>query len=74
MYRSNIEDRRGRIAGIEVKSAAGVAKRDFAGLDALAQECGKRFVLGCVLYAGKNAVAFGKRLHALPVSALWRLR
>jgi hypothetical protein len=69
-----MEDRRGRIAGVEVKAATSVSKKDFAGLEALAQETGKRFVRGCVLYTGEGAVAFGERLCALPLSALWRLR
>ena len=69
-----LEDRRGRIVGIEVKSAANVSAGDFAGLEALAQGTGKRFVRGCVLYSGQSAAAFGERLCALPFSALWRLR
>jgi hypothetical protein len=68
-----LEDARGRLVGIEVKSAASVTKKDFAGLEVLADETGKKFLRGVVLYTGDTAVAFGDKLSALPVSALWRM-
>ena len=68
-----LEDARGRLVGIEVKSAASVTKKDFSGLEILAEETGKKFVRGMVLYTGDTAVAFGDKLTALPVSALWRM-
>lgn len=45
-----IEDRRGRVVGIEVKVSATVTSRDFAGLRRLSEACGDRFVLGLVLH------------------------
>lgn len=68
-----LEDARGRVAGIEVKASAGVGDRDFRHLAYLSQELGSRFVRGVVLYAGAEALSFGPRMHALPVSALWQL-
>lgn len=68
-----LEDARGRLVGIEVKSAASVTKKDFSGLEILAEETGKKFVRGVVLYTGETAVAFGDKLSALPISALWRM-
>ncbi len=68
-----LEDARGRLVGIEVKSAATVTKKDFSGLEILAEETGKKFVRGVVLYTGETAVAFGDKLIALPISALWRM-
>lgn len=34
---------------------------------------GARFVRGVVLCGGTEAAPFGRKLHALPVDALWRL-
>lgn len=67
-----LEDAAGRIVGVEVKSRATVTARDFKTLRALAELHGDRFVRGVVLYTGPAGVPFGERLHALPVSWLWR--
>ncbi len=66
-----IEDRRGRVVGIEVKASATVSPRDFGGLRRLSDACGDRFVLGLVLHDHERVVPFGERLLAAPVSALW---
>ena len=66
-----IEDRRGRVVGIEVKASATVTSRDFAGLRRLAEACGDRLVLGLVLHDHEHIVPFGERLLAAPISALW---
>ncbi|MBY5904188.1 ATP-binding protein [Rhizobium leguminosarum] len=67
-----IEDRRGRIVGIEIKAAASVSISDFSGLRILAEACGERFVSGMVLYDHHKVIPFGERLSAVPISALWR--
>ena len=66
-----IEDRRGRVVGIEVKASATVTTRDFAGLRRLSEACDDRFVLGLVLHDHEHVVPFGERLFAAPISALW---
>ncbi len=66
-----IQDSQEQIVGIEVKSAATVTAADFSGLRKLAQACGRRFVLGLVLYDQTNVVPFGERLFAAPISTLW---
>lgn len=66
-----IEDRRGRVVGVEVKAAATVTGSDFGGLRKLAEACGERFVLGLVLYDHDRVVPFGERLAAAPLAALW---
>lgn len=66
-----MEDRRGRVIGIEVKASATVTSRDFAGLRRLSEACGDRFVLGLVLHDHEHVVPFGERLLAAPISALW---
>ncbi|MBI4401527.1 MAG: ATP-binding protein [Nitrospirae bacterium] len=68
-----LEDQAGRIVGIEVKASATVSAQDFKGLRSLAEAVGKRFRRGIVLCTGSEAIPFGPHLHALPVSALWRL-
>ncbi|MGF6175484.1 ATP-binding protein [Ensifer sp. 4252] len=67
-----IEDRRGRIVGIEVKAAATVSSTDFSGLRILAEAVGEKFVSGIVLYDHEKVIPFGERLYAVPFSALWR--
>lgn len=66
-----LEDRHGRVIGIEIKAAATVSPADFAGLRRLATACGDRFALGLVLYDHHQAVPFGERLLAAPISTLW---
>ena len=66
-----LEDRAGRLVGVEVKSAASVKQQDFRGLETLARLSGDRFVRGVVLSTGTTVVPFGPNLFALPVSQLW---
>ncbi|MEN8151798.1 MAG: ATP-binding protein [Planctomycetota bacterium] len=66
-----LEDRDGRVVGIEVKARASLNQRDFAGLHALAEACDDSFHRGIVLYTGTERLAFGSRMHALPMGALW---
>ena len=66
-----LERRSGELVGIEIKSGLAVDESDFAPLRAFASRVGARFRRGIVLYAGRESVAFGQKLHALPLSALW---
>jgi predicted AAA+ superfamily ATPase len=66
-----MEDRRGRIVGVEVKAGATVTADDFRGLRRLAEAVGDRFAMGLVLYDHDRAVPFGERLWAAPLSCLW---
>lgn len=66
-----LEDREGRIVGLEVKASATVRSEDFAGLRKLAEAAGKRFAFGAVLYDHEQIVPFGDRLAAAPLSTLW---
>lgn len=67
-----LEDAAGRLVGVEVKSAATASAGDFRGLRALADATGDRFRRGILLYTGRESVPFGEKMHALPVSSLWR--
>ena len=66
-----IENGRGEIVGIEVKASATVSTKDFSGLRYLAADAGERFVMGLILYDHENSIAFGPRMAAVPVPALW---
>jgi len=68
-----LEDARGRLVGIEVKKTASPTSANFKGLRHLAEQTGKRFLRGVLLYTGSTSVAFEPNLHAVPVSALWQL-
>lgn len=66
-----LEDPRGRIVGIEVKSHATVSLNDFAGLRKLSAAAGDRFIRGFVLHDGMQSLPFGDKLQASPISILW---
>lgn len=68
-----MEDRSGKIVGVEVKASASVGANDFKGLRDLAATVAGKFRRGVVLYTGSESVPFGENFHALPISALWRL-
>lgn len=64
----------GAVAGIEIKAAARVNARDFAGLASLADKLGDAWLGGVVLHVGQHAYTHeqSRRLHALPLDRLWR--
>lgn len=66
-----LEDARGRIIGIEVKSSASIDRSDLYGLLELREAAGKNWVRGIVLHSGPAVTPFSKDLHAVPMSALW---
>lgn len=66
-----LEDRTGRVAGIEVKAAATLGSNDVGGLQALATAVGKNWVRGVVLYTGAEIIPFSANLHGVPISRLW---
>jgi predicted AAA+ superfamily ATPase len=67
-----LEDNKGRIAGVEVKASATVTPDDFNGLKKLAEASRGQFMSGVVLYDGDKVLPFGPRMHAAPVSNLWK--
>ncbi len=66
-----LQNRRGEVVGIEVKSSATVSARDFSGMRKLAAACGSKFVQGLVLYDHDQVVPFGNSMFAAPLSCLW---
>lgn len=61
----------GAVAGIEIKAAAKVGKAEFAGLESLAADAGKKFIRGVLLYFGDQVLPFGDKLAAIPINELW---
>lgn len=66
-----IEDRRGRVIGIEVKASATVRSQDLRGLRQLQAAVGDKFVHGLLLHDHDRITPFDEKLHAGPVSMLW---
>jgi len=66
-----LEAQNGDCVGIEVKAAGTVRADDFKGCQWMQDQLGDKFVAGIVLYLGKEIVPFGKKLWAMPVSAIW---
>lgn len=67
-----IEDRRGRVIGIEVKASATVRPQDLRGLRQLQEAVGDKFIQGLVLHDHDRITPFDEKLHAGPVSLLWQ--
>jgi uncharacterized protein len=66
-----LENTAGQLVGIEIKAAASVNAKDFAGLQRLASAAGTAFVQGILLYDGQQTVSFGENLRAAPLPSLW---
>lgn len=66
-----LENRRGQVVAIEVKASSTVRPDDFRGLRHLAGRLGSDFLVGIVLYTGRQTLPFGDRMRAMPISALW---
>lgn len=61
----------GSVGGVEVKVSASAAASDFAALQTLRDQLGKRFIAGVVLYTGDQLIPFGEKLWLVPLPALW---
>ena len=66
-----LEDRAGRLAGVEIKAAATLGGNDVRGLQALASAAGRNWVRGVVLYTGTEVIPFSGNLHGVPLAQLW---
>jgi len=61
----------GAIAALEVKSSSTATASDFAAINALRGQLGKRLRAGVVLYLGDQLVPFGDKLWLAPLPLLW---
>ena len=66
-----LEDRRGRIVGIEVKASATVRSNDFRGLRQLEAAAGDKFMHGFLLHDHDRMTPISEKIHAMPISTLW---
>jgi predicted AAA+ superfamily ATPase len=66
-----LEDRTGKVVGVEVKAAATLGGNDVGGLQALASAVGRNWVRGVVLYTGAETIPFSANLHGIPIRRLW---
>jgi predicted AAA+ superfamily ATPase len=66
-----LENRLGKLTGIEVKASASIDSADFRGLRHLQETEGDSFQRGIVFYSGRELVAFSDRLFAVPLSFWW---
>ncbi len=69
-----LEDRSGRIVGVEVKASASLKADDVRGLRALRDATGDRFVRGIIAYLGDSVIPFAANIHAVPVADVVGLR
>lgn len=67
-----LEDRRGRVVGIEVKFSQTLSKADLRGMEVLRQAAGQNFLRGVIFYAGHETLPFGPDCWAIPIAALWK--
>jgi len=66
-----LEDRTGRVIGVEVKSGSTVRRTDLRGLSRFRALAGERFVAGLVLCTARQTTPLGQDIWATPIEALW---
>lgn len=66
-----LESGDGRVVALEVKTGQTPRADWFRWLTKMREALGDRFVVGAVLYTGRDVLPFGERLLAVPISALW---
>jgi uncharacterized protein len=66
-----LEDHRGRVVGIEVKTSATLRRGDFNGLRKLEAAVGDKFVRGLVLHDHDQLTPYSARIEGAPISTLW---
>ncbi len=66
-----LENRLGRLTGIEVKASSNVDGKEFKGLRHLKETEPHAFQRGIVLYTGREVIPFDNDLFAVPLSMWW---
>ena len=69
-----LENRLGKLTGIEVKASSNISAKDFKGLRHLQETEPQAFQRGIVLYSGREVVPFDVNLFAVPISMWWATR
>jgi predicted AAA+ superfamily ATPase len=68
-----LEDRRGRVVGLEFKATATARPADFNGLRHLQDKVGADWLVGIALHLGRETLSFGPKLKAMPLAAIWEV-
>lgn len=68
-----LEDDRGRLVAIEIKSSGAISSGHFKGIRTFKNHYGERFHRGFVIGTGEQAVAFDEDLWALPLASMSNL-
>jgi predicted AAA+ superfamily ATPase len=66
-----LEDRSGRVIGIEIKAGATVRRSDLRSMNRLRELAGENFVAGLVLCTARQTIPVARRVWATPIEALW---
>ena len=67
-----LENSKGEIIGIEVKSSKTIDKKYLSGLQELKEVCGDKFKKGIVLYSGNEIFPLTDGIWAVPVCYFWQ--
>lgn len=66
-----LEDRSGRVIGVEIKSGATVRRSDLRGLNKFRELAGNNFLAGLVFCTARQTIPLASRIWATPIEALW---
>ena len=66
-----LENSKGEVIGIKVKSSKTIDKKYLSGLQELKEVCGDKFKKGIVLYSGNEVFPLSDDIWAVPVCYFW---
>jgi len=66
-----IENKDGKIIGVEVKLDGTINEKDWANMNALRETVGNRFTKGVIIYTGTEIMPVSRNIWAVPVNYLW---
>lgn len=66
-----LEDRRGRVVGVEIKSGATVRPEHLRGMHRLRELTGESFVAGLIFCTARQTATLADGIWAVPLDALW---
>lgn len=66
-----LENIKGEVVGIEVKSTKDITKKTYSGLLELKELCGDKFQKGVILYSGKDIIPLSEKIWAVPICYFW---
>jgi hypothetical protein len=67
-----LEDRSGRVIGVEIKSGATVRQDNLRGMNKFRELAGDSFVAGLVFCTARQTTPLARDIWAVPLDALWR--